>query len=114
MRITAEECPRIAKEFLEEERRALGERWFRPEYLSDFSETVDAVFDGLRGGSRFDPTYDRVVVEALTEVPQVNAEVRARFPPQLWASEARELLAAPERWQKWALHDRAPSSRTAY
>jgi salicylate hydroxylase len=37
-------------------------------------------------------------------------EVLARFPPRLWASEARELLAAPLRWQKWALYDRAPSS----
>jgi len=39
-----------------------------------------------------------------------RSEVLARFPPQLWASPARELLAAPERWQKWALYDRAPST----
>jgi salicylate hydroxylase len=37
-------------------------------------------------------------------------EVLARFPPRLWASEAQELLAAPQRWQKWALYDRAPST----
>jgi salicylate hydroxylase len=37
-------------------------------------------------------------------------EVLARFPPRLWASEARELLAAPQRWHKWALYDRAPSA----
>ncbi len=37
-------------------------------------------------------------------------EVLARFPPHLWAGEARELLATPQRWQKWALYDRAPSS----
>jgi len=37
-------------------------------------------------------------------------EMLARFPPLLWAGEARELLAAPERWQKWALYDRAPST----
>jgi salicylate hydroxylase len=37
-------------------------------------------------------------------------EVLARFPPRLWASPARELMAAPERWQKWALYDRAPST----
>jgi salicylate hydroxylase len=37
-------------------------------------------------------------------------DVLARFPPRLWASEARELLAAPQRWQKWALYDRAPSA----
>ena len=37
-------------------------------------------------------------------------EVLARFPPQLWAAQARELLAAPQRWQKWSLYDRAPST----
>jgi salicylate hydroxylase len=37
-------------------------------------------------------------------------EVLARFPPRLWPSEARELLATPQRWQKWALYDRAPSA----
>jgi salicylate hydroxylase len=37
-------------------------------------------------------------------------EMLARFPPLLWASEARDLLAAPERRQKWALYDRAPST----
>ncbi len=36
-------------------------------------------------------------------------DVRARFPPPLWASEAREWLAAPQHWQKWALYDCAPS-----
>ena len=29
---------------MEEERRALGERYFAPEYLTSFSECVDAVF----------------------------------------------------------------------
>jgi hypothetical protein len=44
VRVTAEQCPRISKEFLEEERRALGERWYRQEYLTDFAECIDAVF----------------------------------------------------------------------
>jgi salicylate hydroxylase len=38
-----------------------------------------------------------------------HTEVFTRFPRRLWAAELRELLAAPERWQKWALYDRAPS-----
>jgi arsenite-transporting ATPase len=33
-----------------------------------YLETVDAVFEALRGGSRFDPTYDRVVVEDLIDL----------------------------------------------
>lgn len=44
IRITAYECPRIAPEFLEEERLALGDWWFRQEYLCEFSENVDAYF----------------------------------------------------------------------
>jgi hypothetical protein len=44
VKVTAEECPRIAPEFLAEERRALGERWYRQEYLCSFEDTIDAVF----------------------------------------------------------------------
>jgi hypothetical protein len=42
--IPATECPRISPEFLEEERAALGERWYRQEYMCSWEETVDAVF----------------------------------------------------------------------
>jgi hypothetical protein len=44
VKITAPECPRIEASFLEEERRALGERWFKQEYLCSFEEVIDAVF----------------------------------------------------------------------
>lgn len=44
MRVTADQCPRISREFLEEERSALGDRWYRQEYLCSFEETVDSVF----------------------------------------------------------------------
>ena len=40
----ASECPRISKEFLERERRALGEWWYAQEYECEFLETVDQVF----------------------------------------------------------------------
>jgi hypothetical protein len=43
-RIVAEECPRITTEFLAEERRALGPRWFAQEYQCSFEDTIDAVF----------------------------------------------------------------------
>jgi hypothetical protein len=42
--ITAPECPRIMPSFLEEERRSLGDRWFRQEYLCSFEDVIDAVF----------------------------------------------------------------------
>ena len=44
VKITAEQCPRITSAFLAEERRALGERWYRQEYLCSFEDTIDAVF----------------------------------------------------------------------
>jgi hypothetical protein len=44
VRIVADQCPRITPEFLAEERRALGERWYRQEYLCSFEDAVDAVF----------------------------------------------------------------------
>ena len=36
VKVTAEDCPRIAPEFLEEQKKSLGERWFRQEYLCSF------------------------------------------------------------------------------
>ena len=45
VRVTAEECPRIPKEFLEEERKSLGDRWFKQEYLCEFVEVEAAIFD---------------------------------------------------------------------
>jgi hypothetical protein len=44
VQIVADQCPRITPEFLAEERRALGERWYRQEYLCSFEDTIDAVF----------------------------------------------------------------------
>ena len=42
--ITARECPRITEEFLEQERRELGEWLFRQEYLCEFVDTTDQLF----------------------------------------------------------------------
>lgn len=44
VRVTAPECPRIPPQFLAEELAALGERWYRQEYMCSFEETLDAVF----------------------------------------------------------------------
>ncbi len=43
-KITAYDCPRISKEFLEEERRGMGDWWFSQEYLCEFRDTTDQVF----------------------------------------------------------------------
>ena len=42
--ITALECPRIQAAFLEDERLALGPRWFAQEYLCSFEEVEGSVF----------------------------------------------------------------------
>jgi hypothetical protein len=43
-KITADECPRIDKEWLERERATVGDWWFRQEYGCEFVETNDQVF----------------------------------------------------------------------
>jgi hypothetical protein len=45
IRVTAADCPRISGEFLKEERRVMGERWFRQEYLCEFVDGSASVFD---------------------------------------------------------------------
>ena len=44
VRVAANECPRISKRFLEEERETLGDRWFRQEYLCEFVDSTSGVF----------------------------------------------------------------------
>lgn len=44
VKITALDCPRISREFLEEEKRALGDWWYRQEYMCEFVETEDQCF----------------------------------------------------------------------
>ncbi len=55
IRVKAEECPRIPPEFLEEERKALGEWWYRQEYECEFSETEDNIFSYDLIQSAIDP-----------------------------------------------------------
>jgi hypothetical protein len=45
VRATAAECPRISSEFLREEKRAMGDKWYRQEYNCEFSDVTSAVFD---------------------------------------------------------------------
>ena len=43
-RVPATGCPRISPEFLEQERRALGDDWYRQEYLCEFVDAARADF----------------------------------------------------------------------
>lgn len=42
--ITAEQCPRISKEFLDEERETIGQYFFEQEYMCKFLDAVTAAF----------------------------------------------------------------------
>jgi hypothetical protein len=42
-KITAYECPRISREFLEQEQRTIPPMWFNAEYLYEFTDTEDQV-----------------------------------------------------------------------
>jgi hypothetical protein len=42
--VTAMDCPRIRREFLEEERATMGEQWFRQEYLCEFVDVDQGLF----------------------------------------------------------------------
>lgn len=44
VRVPATECPRISPQFLADEQRSLGERWYRQEYLCSYEDAIDAVF----------------------------------------------------------------------
>src|ERR1039458_3855422 len=45
IQVTAEECPRIPRDFLEDERAAMGDRWFLQEYMCQFEDSVSGLFD---------------------------------------------------------------------
>ena len=74
--VTALDCPRISDDFLEQERQALGDLWFRQEYGCEFLETVDQVF-----------RYDDIERALSDEVePLFGGNINAR------AGDARALL----------------------
>jgi len=74
VQITAPDCPRISEAFLDEERRALPDAWFRQEYMCEFAETDGAVF-----------AYDDVM-RALTD------DVMPLFPVEVGNAEVRPLF----------------------
>jgi hypothetical protein len=43
-KVTADQCPRILRVWLEQERRAIPDNVFRSEYLCEFTDTLDSVF----------------------------------------------------------------------
>jgi Helicase len=64
--ITATECRRISRSFLESERRAMPAFWYEQEYMCKFNDVDDAVF-----------TYDMVVGAVTPEVEPLEFEGNA-------------------------------------
>ena len=64
--------PRHTKKFLEEELDSLGELWFRQEYLCEFVETEDTVFDYDLIDAAFDDIGD---FEIKTESPTDDSDI---------------------------------------
>jgi hypothetical protein len=57
VRITASQCPRISREFLADEAKAIGPRWFAQEYCCSFEDLIGAAFSEQQIASIFsDPT----------------------------------------------------------
>lgn len=57
IRVPATECPRIRKEFLEGERRDMGTRAFRREYMAEFEDGGTGIFDRNLIEGAFDGTF---------------------------------------------------------
>jgi hypothetical protein len=53
-RVTAAECPRISAEFLDEEQRSMGTRWFSQEYECTFLDAETAAFSAEDVEAAFD------------------------------------------------------------
>jgi predicted phage terminase large subunit-like protein len=64
VKVTADECPRISKEYLAQERRALPSAWFAQEYCCEFVQDEDSIFKE-RWVQYFDPEkrpyMDRII-----------------------------------------------------
>jgi len=62
-KVLAPDCPRITQEFLADERRSMGPRWFQQEYMCSFEHAEGAVFshetiEAARSGN-VAPLFDR-------------------------------------------------------
>ncbi|MGI9167135.1 MAG: hypothetical protein ACR2G5_12260 [Pyrinomonadaceae bacterium] len=56
VKITAHDCPRISRAWLDQERAAIGDWWFSQEYLCEFVDTQDQVFAYEDIMAALDPT----------------------------------------------------------
>jgi hypothetical protein len=72
VKITADQCPRISKEFLERERREMGEWWFKQEYGCIFTENEASIFrmDLIEASIKDFPELDINLDDELDDAPE--------------------------------------------
>jgi hypothetical protein len=61
--ITLDECPRLSRDFIEEERRTLPHWVFSREYLGEFSDDEQTLFSAELIASALDPTLEPLFAE---------------------------------------------------
>jgi terminase large subunit-like protein len=67
IQVTAEQCPRLTADFLEEERIELGERWYLQEYGCAFVEAVGQVFSDAAIDAAFHEDISPLFGDALPD-----------------------------------------------
>lgn len=91
-KINAEQCPRISKEFLRAERRALGDHWYAQEYENKFTESESAL---LRSD-----VIKRAIREDVTELDldlglPSDGDYKSKRPPHTYLDEQLTLDLGP-------------------
>ncbi len=63
VKVTADRCPRIGSDFLREERKALGSRWFDMEYRCVFLALAGGLLDPEDVDAALAPDVPAIVLE---------------------------------------------------
>jgi len=79
--VTGRDCPRMTEEFLEQERREMGEWQFQSEYMCEFQDTTDPLFrtEDIENALSADvgPLFDTDAAEHLTDTePLFDTDTR--------------------------------------
>jgi len=65
--VTADQCPRISPLFLARERRRIGERWYRQEYMCGFEDAEGAVFRGEDFAAAYTDSVNELDLEVFKQ-----------------------------------------------
>ena len=85
IKITAEQCPRISKEFLEEEENSLGDYWFKQEYMCEFGENIASFFSHEEMENAFSPDVRPLFTEdGELDIPMPTRSTRTGMDGLNW------------------------------